>query len=150
VCFFNALKPEFKAYQQRVLGNAVEFAESFARLGYRIVSGGTDNHLVLVDLQPKGISGRKAEKLLESIGIVVNRNVIPNDSLPAEVTSGIRIGSPAMTTRGMGKKEARRVVELMDKALVNAGEEKVLNRIADQVRELCRQFPVYSSSFHEP
>ena len=143
VCFFNALQPEFRVYQQRVLGNASEFAENFARLGYRIVSGGTDNHLVLVDLQPKGISGSKAEKVLESIGIVVNRNVIPNDPLPADVTSGIRIGSPAMTTRGMGQKEARWIVELMDKALVNAENKTVLNKVAERVRELCRAFPVY-------
>ena len=150
VCFHNAMRPEFKAYQQRVLGNAGDFAKNFEHLGYRIVSGGTDNHLVLVDLQPKGISGRKAEKVLESVGIVVNRNVIPNDPLPADVTSGIRIGSPAMTTRGMGNKEVCLVVELMERAMVSDGNEEVLSRVADQVKELCRQFPVYPPSSHEP
>jgi glycine hydroxymethyltransferase len=145
VCFQNAMQPDFKKYQHRVLGNAVEFARNFEQLGYRIVSGGTDNHLVLVDLQPKEISGRKAEKVLESVGIVVNRNVIPNDPLPPDVTSGIRIGSPAMTTRGMGKTEVRLIVELIDKALVNSGQESVLDQISGQVKELCRLFPVYSN-----
>ena len=146
VCFHNAARPEFKAYQSRVLSNAVDFAENFVNRGYRIVTGGTDNHLVLVDLQPKGITGREAEKVLESVGIVVNRNVIPNDPLQADVTSGIRIGSPAMTTRGMGKKEVRIIVDLMDRAIVNSGENNVLNQIADQVRDMCRKFPVYLNS----
>jgi glycine hydroxymethyltransferase len=146
VCFLDAMRPEFRRYQQRVLANASEFAAYFDRLGYRVVSGGTDNHLVLVDLRSKGISGRKAEKVLASIGIVVNRNVIPNDPLPPEVTSGIRIGSPAMTTRGMGRNEVRMIVDMMDRAMVNAEEENALNRIARQVRGLCRQFPVYSQT----
>jgi glycine hydroxymethyltransferase len=146
VCFRRAMRPEFKAYQLRVIENAAEFAESFVRLGYRLVSGGTDNHLVLVDLQPKGISGRKAETVLTAIGIIVNRNVIPNDPLPPDATSGIRIGSPAMTTRGMGKNEVRLIVDMMDRAMRNAEEKKTLKRIAGHVRELCRQFPVYSQT----
>jgi glycine hydroxymethyltransferase len=146
VCFHCAMRPEFKAYQLRVLQNAAEFAENFMRLGYRVVSGGTDNHLLLLDIQPKGISGRKAEKVLAAIGIVVNRNVIPNDPLPPDATSGIRIGSPALTARGMGKSEVRLIVDLMDTAMVNAEEAGELNRIAGQVRELCRRFPVYSQT----
>jgi glycine hydroxymethyltransferase len=104
--------------------------------------------LVLVDLRPKGISGRKAEKVLTSIGIVVNRNVIPNDPLPPEVSSGIRIGSPAMTTRGMGKNEVRLAVDLMDRAMTHIGQDQVMTEVSDAVGEVCRNYPVYSKLSH--
>jgi glycine hydroxymethyltransferase len=143
VCFKLALAPQFKMLQQKILENAACFAAGFQSRGYRIVSGGTDNHLVLVDLRPKNLTGDIAEKTLESVGIMVNRNVIPGDPQRADVSSGIRIGSPGISSRGMGEREVFQIVDFMDRALGNCRDEAVLAQVSKQVADLCRSFPVY-------
>ncbi len=143
VCFKLAMEPSFKEQQIKTLENAAAFAAGFEKKGYRIVSGGTDNHLVLVDVRSKGLTGDVAEKTLESVGIVVNRNVIPGDPAKPDVTSGIRIGSPGVTTRGMGEGEVTQIVDLIDTALVKGDKPHVLENVAEGVAGLCRQFPVY-------
>jgi glycine hydroxymethyltransferase len=144
VCFKLAMEPGFKDEQQKTLANAAVFAAGFAKKGYRIVSGGTDNHLVLVDLRSKGLTGDVVEKRLEAVGIVVNRNVIPGDPEKPDVTSGIRIGSPGVTARGMGEFEVAQIVELMDTAMVGRNRSDVLARVSHDVADLCRRFPVYN------
>ncbi len=143
VCFKIAARPEFIRYQSRVLENAHCLARSFDQRGYRIVSGGTDNHLVLIDLGETVISGSAAEKVLESVGIIVNRNVIPRDSEKPETPGGIRIGSPAVTARGMGENEIETIVDLMDTTLRHPDQPDVLNRVSQSVTQLCRKFPAY-------
>jgi glycine hydroxymethyltransferase len=143
VCFKLARAPEFKALQQKTLDNAVALAAGFEGKGYRIVTGGTDNHLVLVDLRPKNLTGDVAEKTLESAGIIVNRNVIPGDPQRPDVSSGIRIGSPGITSRGMGNSEVMQIIELMDTVLSNRKHQNVLEQVSNEVVELCRKFPVY-------
>jgi glycine hydroxymethyltransferase len=143
VCFKLAMEESFKEEQIKTLENAAAFAVGFEKKGYRTVSGGTDNHLVLVDLRSKGITGDVAEKTLESVGIVVNRNVIPGDPEKPDVTSGIRIGSPGITSRGMGQVEVAQIVNLMDTAMVNRGNNDILGNISGEVADLCRKFPVY-------
>ena len=145
VCFKLALAPEFKMLQQKILENAACFATGFQSKGYRIVSGGTDNHLALVDLRSKNLTGDIAEKTLESVGIMVNRNVIPGDPQRADVSSGIRIGSPGISARGMSEREVFQIVDLMDRALVNRQKAEVLARVAEGVVDLCRKFPVYKN-----
>lgn len=143
VCFKLALEPEFKERQKKTLENAAVFAAGFEKKGYRIVSGGTDNHLVLVDLRSKELTGDMAEKTLESVGIIVNRNVIPGDSQRPDITSGIRVGSPAITTRGMAAPEVTQIVDLMDTAMLNNKNHDVLEQVSQEVVDLCRKFPVY-------
>ena len=142
VCFHLARTDDFVELQNKTLKNAACFAGEFERLGYRIVSGGTDNHLVLIDLRTKGLTGAHAEKTLESIGIIVNRNVIPGDPERPDVTSGIRIGSPAITSRGMQEPEVRQIARIMDAAMSNAENSRILGRVADEVKDLCKKFPV--------
>ena len=146
VCFKLAMEPGFKEEQIKTLENAAAFAAGFERKGYRIVSGGTDNHLVLVDLRSKGLTGDVAEKALESVGIVVNRNVIPGDPEKPDVTSGIRIGSPGVTTRGMGEVEVAQIVELMDTAMADRKDSHILEQVSQGVADLCRKFPVYKKT----
>ena len=141
-CFHLAMSDDFVELQNITLKNAACFAGEFERLGYRIVSGGTDNHLVLIDLRPKGLTGALAERTLESAGIIVNRNVIPGDPERPDVTSGIRIGSPAVSTRGMAEPEVRQIVRIMDTAMSNSENSQILTRAADEVKALCRKFPV--------
>ena len=143
VCFKLALEPEFKRQQKKTLVNAAAFATGFEKKGYRIVSGGTDNHLVLVDLRSKDLTGDLAEKTLESVGIIVNRNVIPGDPRRPDITSGIRVGSPGVTTRGMGTQEVAQIVNLMDIAMLNSKNHDVLEQVSQEVADLCRKFPVY-------
>ncbi len=143
VCFKLALNPEFKELQKMTLVNAAAFAAGFKKKGYRMVSGGTDNHLVLVDLRSKGLTGVLAEKTLESVGIIVNRNVIPGDPQKPDITSGIRIGSPAVTTRGMGLDEVAQIVNWIDIAIVNNKNSDILGNVSQEVMNLCRRFPVY-------
>ena len=145
VCFKLAMESGFKKEQIKTLENAAAFAAGFEKKGYRIVSGGTDNHLVLVDLRSKGLTGDVAEKTLESVGIVVNRNVIPGDPEKPHITSGIRIGSPGITARGMGEVDVARVVDLMDAAMVNRDDSDVLGNVSLEVADLCRKFPVYKT-----
>jgi glycine hydroxymethyltransferase len=142
VCFQLAMTDEFVELQKKTLKNAVTFAGEFERLGYRIVSGGTDNHLVLIDLRPKGLTGARAEKRLESVGIIVNRNVIPGDPERPDVTSGIRIGSPAVTSRGMAEPEVQQIVRIMDAAISNGENSQILEQAAREVENLCKKFPV--------
>ena len=141
VCFHLAQAEGFVELQKRTLKNAGCFAAEFERLGYRIVSGGTDNHLVLVDLRSRQMTGAVAEKVLESVGIIVNRNVIPADPEKPEVSSGIRIGSPAITSRGMQEPEVRQIARMMDTTMSNTENARALNQVAQQVRDLCQQFP---------
>ncbi len=143
VCFKEALEPEFKTYQQQVVKNAQVVAKVFKERGFRLVSGGTDNHLVLVDLTSKNITGAEAEKLLEEAGITVNKNAIPFDTRPPRITSGIRIGTPAITTRGLKEKEVEEVANYMCEVLENPDNEKLRKDIREKIREICKKFPFY-------
>ena len=142
VCFKLAMQSAFKDLQAKTLVNAACFAAEFEKRGYRIVSGGTDNHLVLVDLRPKDLTGDVAEKVMESVGIIVNRNVIPNDPEKPDIASGIRIGSPAITSRGMGEAEVIRIVELIDIALMNRENNQRLAEVSAEVLSLCKKYPI--------
>ncbi len=144
VAFGEALKPEFKQYQQQLLDNAKAMAEALASLGYRLVSGGTDNHLMLVDLRnthPK-LTGKAGEQWLERAGIIVNKNMIPFDDRKPTETSGLRIGTPAVTTRGMKQDQMRAIADWTHQVLDSQGDEQVVQRVRGQVRELCEQFPL--------
>ncbi len=143
VAFKIALEPEFKEYQQQVLLNAKTMADTFAKLGYRIVTGSTKNHLMVVDVRSKNITGKEAEETLEKIGIVVNRNCIPFDTESPFVTSGIRLGTPALTSRGFKETEMRLITQLIDKAIKNRDNEEVLNGITKDIKTLCLSFPIY-------
>ncbi len=142
VCFFEAMQPEFVDYQKSVLENARVLASELQSYGMRIVSGGTDNHLVLVDLSSKGISGRDAEEALEAVGISVNRNAIPFDPKPPMITSGIRLGTPAVTTRGFGTEEMKRIASLIVKVLSLAGGKQAQEQVRREVKEMCQKFPI--------
>ena len=142
VCFFEAMQPEFVHYQELVLENARTLASELQRQGMRIVSGGTDNHIVLVDLSPQGITGRDAEQALEATGITVNRNTIPFDPRPAPIASGIRLGTPAVTTRGFGAEEMRRVASLIIKVLSSSADKRTQEQVRLEIRDLCQQFPI--------
>ena len=144
VALGEALKPEFKNYQQRVLENARAMAKALTERGLRIVSGRTDSHLFLVDLRPKQITGKDAETALGRAHITVNKNAIPNDPQKPAVTSGIRIGSPAITTRGFRRPEAEELAELIAEVLENPHENAHLERVAGEVKALCARFPVYA------
>jgi glycine hydroxymethyltransferase len=143
VCFKEALDPSFKAYQQQVVVNARVMAENLSKRGLRIVSGRTESHLMLVDLRPKGITGKAAEAALGKAHITVNKNAIPNDPEKPFVTSGIRIGSPAMTTRGFREKEAERLSHLIADVLDAPADETILARVRRDVSEMCANHPVY-------
>jgi len=143
VAFGEALKPEFSAYIDQVVTNARVMGEAMVEAGLRLVSGGTDNHLLLVDLRPAGITGKDAEKLVEEIGFTVNKNAIPNDPESPFVTSGIRVGSAAMTTRGFGEDDARAVGRLLAETIFARDDEAKLERIRGEVRELIDAHPLY-------
>jgi len=142
VCFREALQPSFVDYQRAVLDNALVLSSELQRLGLRLISGGTDNHMVLVDLTETGVTGREAEESLEATGIVVNRNSIPFDPRPPRVTSGIRLGTPAVATRGFGKEEMKRVASLIVKVISNIGNLDSQNQVKEEVSQLCSRFPV--------
>ena len=143
VALGEALKPDFRIYQQQVLENAKTMAVVLAKRGVRIVSGGTDSHMFLIDLTSKGITGKDAEAALGSAHITVNKNAIPNDPQKPAVTSGVRIGSPAMTTRGFRKPEAEQLANLIADVLDKPSDEAHLQRVAGAVKALCARFPVY-------
>jgi glycine hydroxymethyltransferase len=144
VCFGEALRPEFKEYARRVVENAKALADALQGEGFRLVSGGTDNHLMLVDLTSRDMSGKKAERLLDEVGITVNKNAIPFDPRKPALTSGVRIGTPAVTTRGMGAAEMRRIAKLIGQALANeSGDEGVKARLKTEVRALAGEFALY-------
>ncbi len=141
--FYEALQPEFKTYQEQVIKNAQALAKSLQEEGFRIISGGTDNHLMLVDVKSStNLTGKEAEKLLDKIHITVNKNTIPNDSEKPFITSGLRLGSPAMTTRGFKEEEFIKVGKIIAKALKNANDEAVLNELSNEVLKLTKNFPL--------
>ncbi|MDP9348582.1 MAG: serine hydroxymethyltransferase, partial [Gemmatimonadota bacterium] len=143
VAFEEALRPQFKDYSARVIANARALGEALSERGFTLVSGGTDNHLLLVDLRSKEITGKDAEKVLEHAGITVNKNTVPGETASPFVTSGIRIGTPALTTRGLGIPEMRTIAELIDRAIQSRGDEAVLARIRADIRDICDRFPLY-------
>lgn len=144
VCFKEAMSEEFKEYQRQVVKNAKKLAQVLMESGFKLVSGGTDNHLMLVDLTDKRITGKEAEEALGKVGITVNKNTIPGDTQSPFVTSGIRIGTPAITTRGMKEKEMEKVGEFIAETLNNIGNEKKYAIIREEVRKLCEEFMFYS------
>src|SRR5689334_5365146 len=143
VCFLEAMQPSFKQYAAQVVANAKVLADSLAKEGFRIISGGTDTHVMLIDVFAKGMLGSEAEKALGDAGITVNKNAIPFDTNPPMKPSGIRIGSPALTTRGMKEAEMRQVAHWIAEALNNRTDASALRRIRDQVFQLCESFPLY-------
>jgi glycine hydroxymethyltransferase len=143
VALKEALEPSFRVYCEQVVANARALAAALAERGYQIVSGGTDNHLMLVDLRSKGLTGKAAEQALDRAGITVNKNTVPKETQSPFVTSGIRIGTPAVTTRGMREPEMRRVAELIDRVLGAADDAAVAARVREEVRELTSRFPLY-------
>jgi glycine hydroxymethyltransferase len=142
VCFGEALRPEFKQYAQQIMDNAKVLAEALLAGGVRLVSGGTDNHLMLVDVTPLGLGGKKAEETLDRCGITVNKNMIPFDERKPMDPSGIRVGTPALTTRGMGPDEMRKIGGWMIDALKGADDASATSRVRQQVSSLCESFPV--------
>ena len=144
VAFHEALQPEFNEYQEQIVKNARRMGEKLIESGFKLVSGGTDTHLVLVDLRDTDITGQLAEETLEKAGITVNKNAIPFDPRPPAVASGIRIGTPAVTTRGMGESEMEQIAAWITEAFENNDNEAVLKKIKDEVRDLCTKFPIYS------
>jgi glycine hydroxymethyltransferase len=144
VAFGEALTDDFKVYARQVVENAKALAGALIERGYAIVSGGTDTHLMLVDLRPKGLTGKVAEKVLDQAGITVNKNTVPDDPQSPFVTSGIRLGTPALTTRGMGTREMVRIAELIDQAL-SRQDETTLARVKGEVKELTSAFPLYQA-----
>ncbi|MBI4348619.1 MAG: serine hydroxymethyltransferase [Elusimicrobia bacterium] len=149
VCFGEALKPEFKRYQERVLANARRLAKGLQDRGFRIVAGGTDCHLFSVDLRPKKVTGKDAEKALDAAGITVNKNAIPYDPEKPMIASGVRIGTPAVTTRGMGEAEMDQIAELIDDALARRDDPAGLNAVKAKVRSLCGKHPIYPELMQE-
>jgi len=142
VAFQEALEPQFAQYQRQVVENARTLARELQAQGRRIVSGGTDIHLLLVDLTPLGITGREAEEALERAGIVVNRNAIPFDPRPPQQASGLRLGTPAVTTRGFGTSEIKQLAQLVTRVLAHPGDKEAENRVRQEVENLCARFPI--------
>ena len=143
IAFREAKSPSFKLYAKAIVHNAKTIASEFRNLDYNLVSGGTDTHVVLIDLSNKSISGKKAEKILESAGITVNKNMVPFDKKSPFVTSGIRIGTPAVTTRNMAKNEMKKIVQLIDKVICSDGNEGIISSVRSEIRVLCEKFPLY-------
>jgi len=143
VAFKEALSPEFKEYQKQVVKNAKAMADALVKGGLRIVSGGTDNHLMLVDLRPKGVTGKQAEESLEKAGITCNKNAIPNDPEKPFITSGVRLGTPAITARGMKEDEAVKIAEMIIKVLENINDDEKIAEVKNEVLKLTEKFPLY-------
>ena len=143
VAFLEALQPDFKEYSGKVIRNAKALGEALMERGFTLVSGGTDNHLLLLDLRSKGITGKDAERALEHAGITVNKNTVPGETESPFVTSGVRIGTPALTTRGLGESEMREIARFIDEAVTSSGDDAVLARIRQEVREMCGRYPLY-------
>ena len=143
VAFKEALKPEYKVYCKNIVSNAKALSNRLIELGYSIVSGGTDTHIVLIDLSDKNISGKKAELVLENAGITTNKNMVPFDQRSPLVTSGIRIGTPALTTRGMGKTEMIFIAELIDKVIGGFNNDNIIENVKNQIIDLCQSYPIY-------
>ncbi len=143
VAFKEALKPSFKKYSEQIIKNAKCLANHLIELGYDIVSNGTDNHVMLVDLTKTGITGKDAENSLHAAGITVNKNMVPFDERSPFVTSGIRLGTPALTTRGFKENEMKRVAELIDRVLKNLDNDHIYHQVEKEVKEMCQAFPLY-------
>ena len=143
VAFKEALQPEYKEYTQQIVKNARTLATKLTELGYEIVSGGTDNHVMLVDLTKTGITGKDAENGLHAAGITVNKNMVPFDERSPFVTSGIRLGTPALTTRGFKEEEMNHVAVLIDRVLKNLDNENIYEQVHAEVEEMCAAFPLY-------
>ncbi|MCD5405387.1 MAG: serine hydroxymethyltransferase [Desulfotomaculum sp.] len=143
VAFKEALQPEFKEYQQQVVKNAKTLAQALMDHGFDLVSGGTDNHLMLVDLRSSGVTGKEAEKILEEVGITVNKNAIPNDPQKPMITSGIRIGTPAATSRGMKENDMKVIAEIIALAIKKRDDAKAVARAKEMAAELCKKYPLY-------
>ena len=143
VAFEEALKPEYKTYCKNIISNAQCLSENLIQLGYSIISGGTDTHLVLIDLSNKDISGKKAEAVLEEAGITTNKNMVPFDKRSPLVTSGIRIGTPALTTRGMGNKEMVIIAELINRVISDFNNESTIRDVRQEIFDLCKNYPIY-------
>ncbi len=150
VCLKEASTPAFRDYAARVVANAKQLAATLAKSGLRIVSGGTDNHLMLVDVRPMGLTGAAAEDLLAAVGITANKNLLPYDPAPQQQTSGVRLGTPAMTTRGMGEGEMREIGTMIASALTSNGDTGTLQRLRSRALELCRSFPIPSDPLAMP
>ena len=148
IAYGEALDPKFKEYAANIVNNAKTMADEFIKKDYKIISGGTDTHVVLIDLTSKGISGKAAEKSLEKAGITVNKNMVPFDTRSPFITSGIRVGTPALTTRGMGPNEMVQIVNLIDKIVTNIDDEDISKKVNAKVKELCESFPLYNE-LHE-
>ena len=142
VAFGEAMRPEFKEYQTAVVNNAQVLANQLQELGFRIVSGGTDTHLMLVDVSPAGITGKQAEEALDSVNITANKNTIPYDPRPPRVTSGLRLGTPAVTSRGFGPEEMATIARLMYRTITNLDDERVKEEVREEVSEVTSRFPV--------
>ena len=148
IAFGEAIKDEFKVYAKRVVDNAKVMAQEFIEMDYDIVSGGTDTHVVLMDLSNKGISGKAAEKALEKAGITVNKNMVPFDKRSPFITSGIRVGTPAITTRNMGSNEMKIIASFINTVVTDSDNEDTIQNVKSQVKELCDSFPIYEESSH--
>jgi glycine hydroxymethyltransferase len=146
VCFKEAMEPAFADYQRQIVANAARLAQSIGSYGFRLVSGGTDNHLMLVDVFSKGITGKVAEAALGRAGITVNKNAIPFDQNPPMVASGIRVGTPAVTTRGMREPEMDLIGDLIARVLAAPDDDRAVGRVKDEVERLCAQFPLYANT----
>jgi len=144
VAFKEAMTEEFKKYAHQVVKNAKALAEELLKLGYKLVTGGTDSHIVLVDLRPQGLTGKQVEEALERAGITVNKNAVPNDPLPPTKTSGIRLGTSALTTRGMKEDEMKQIARWIDTVIKNLDDEKVIEKVRNEVYELCDRYPLYA------
>ena len=141
VCFGEALKPEFKEYQEQIVKNAKVLSEELLKLGFNLVSGGTDNHLILIDLRNKNITGKELEDRLDDVGITVNKNSVPFDTEKPSITSGIRIGTPAVTTRGLKEGEMKKIAKLINMTVESYEDKK--EEIIKEVAEICAKFPLY-------
>ena len=148
IAFGEAIKDEFKVYAKRVVENAKVMAQEFIEMDYDIISGGTDTHVVLMDLSNKDISGKAAEKALEKAGITVNKNMVPFDQRSPFITSGIRVGTPAITTRNMGSNEMKKIASFINTVVTDADNDDTIQNVKSQVKELCDSFPIYEESSH--
>ena len=148
IAFGEAMKDEFKVYAKKIVDNAKVMAQEFIEMDYDIVSGGTDTHVVLMDLSNKGISGKAAEKALEKAGITANKNMVPFDQRSPFITSGIRVGTPAITTRNMGSNEMKKIASFINTVVTDADNDDTIQNVKSQVKELCDSFPIYEESSH--
>ena len=148
IAFGEAIKDDFKVYANKIVENAKVMAQELIEMDYNIVSGGTDTHIVLIDLTNKSISGKAAEKALEKAGITVNKNMVPFDQRSPFITSGIRVGTPAITTRNMGAEEMKKVAQMIDMVINNPDSDVNLKKVKSNVKDLCESYPIYKEISH--